>query len=195
MERSDDYARLRSQLDKLITDFHSVVSALNSLHSKNESDIERLQESVENLRRELHTLDVSSAVTKADVVRLSQGGSAQELRQMQMDIASLNKDLALLAQRVDTALARPETTGRTVISATPPAPAPAARKSEHPKGFDWTKLAQDIGSKWAPMVAAITALLLSTLQQCGVIKPPPPSAATTPPAATAPRDGGTPAPR
>jgi hypothetical protein len=181
MERSDDYARLRNQLDKLVADFHSVVSALTSLHSKNESDIERLQEMDEKLRVSLHTLDVAVAVLKADVDRLARGGGGQDLRDA---IATLNKDVALVSQRVDTMITRPDLTPHRVpIDRSQP-------KSERPKGTDWNKVANDIGTKWTPIFAALAALLMTLLQQCGVIHAPP-----RPPASPAAVDAGVSAPR
>lgn len=169
MELGDEVVRLRERLDVLYRDFGLALQSFTSLHTNIEADLDKLEKQVEGLRDDGHALDKRVTVMEHQ--------KPSDVTTLVAQVNELAQKLAVISAMLEEAKnGRYDITGafRTHRGADGASdPQPPARE-EH-EGTDWAAVVRDASTKWGPALAAVAALILALLQQCGVVAPPPPT--------------------
>ncbi len=172
MDLAAEVVRLREKLDGLSQDFVLTVQSFTSLHANIESDVEKLQAKVEKLHEVDHGLD-----KRLTVMEQTKPGDVKSLTS---EVNELSRRLAVISNMLDEAKnGRYDITGafRTHRADGASDPQPPARTPHEEPRTDWPAVIRDASTKWGPALAALAALVLAMLQQCGVVAPPPPAPA------------------
>lgn len=154
------------KLQAIVKDFHTALSALATLHARNEIDIERVEkEFVERLHELDRRLFAMEQQYKPDMVDRKLSDMIIMLRaeiyRAQDTATRADKEAALAAQRADmTPLGVP----------LPPRDPAPAQPTAGLNMVSWITQTKTIIRTYGPWFLGGLGLLLSSLQSCGVIK-------------------------
>lgn len=177
MDLGEEVVRLREKLDGLSKDFGMALQSFTSLQTALEEDLDKIEARVEKLREDGHGLDKRVTVMEQK--------PASDVSAVTAQVNALAKDIAVISAMLEEAKnGRYDITGAFRTHRADGASDPQPAEKDESAAPDWASIIRDASTKWGPALAAVAALILALLQQCGVVAPPPPPAVRQEPTTT-----------